>query len=408
MARKRRALSVSQIELFESCPWSYREQKILHRKTLDPDYFVFGRMEHAAVQAYINHLIREQREQDPAAAKGAFMAMVAEYREQISPGLLIPTLRLLESFARRFRLDLDRVWKPEAETCLTWDRKPCAWDDEDVGLRMKLDLTYVSSPTAKIIDFKTSWAIPTEAVLENSLQTRTYAMGLNAYNPDLQHIETENDYIRFGAKRSCGTFGPADHDETWALWLAISDRVERKLDAMRDERAWKPTPGSHCYTCLVRTRCPLLTANPPLGDLIITTEEEAVEAAARALVADAVSKAHREALKLWSDQHGEVAIGDQVFKYRPRSHVEYDTHAIVVAARELGIEPSAFMRIDSEEIKRKRFQRQYPLLLDEIRVHAIPDVRTEYRLGPKEERPHDQEEAEEVGHNRLDHAQGQE
>lgn len=152
-------LSVSKYEVYTECPAQFRlvypqafgDQPVLRAAA---DITAFGRIEHEAIEFYIRHLLDTKQASAPQDVDRVWLAFVAQRDGGVPPALTASVLHLLRQFAGRHRLDLDRVWRPEAELAVTHEGKPTEWFARDVFLRSKLDLPLVDGWDAQIIDWK--------------------------------------------------------------------------------------------------------------------------------------------------------------------------------------------------------------------------------------------------------------
>ena len=71
---------------------------------------------------------------------------------------------------------------------------------------------------------------------------------------------------------------------------------------------WAPSPGAHCSYCPRPNACPIFPQARRAGR--ITTQADAERVAAETIVADAIAKQGKDALKVWADVHGDIPIKD--------------------------------------------------------------------------------------------------
>lgn len=167
-------------------------------------------------------------------------------------------------------------------------------------IRGKPDLVQTVGPTAlEVIDYKTSWAMPTADEFAGTawqdgepigfagdFQTELYAL-LIAFGrfPDGLGLPGSYEHFRLAQRfpRYLRAEGIAER-EAWVSRKQLVDfrfDVELQLRRLRDvngaERRWQPTPGSHCGECPAPYECPLpahLRAESQLADADATTLEK--------------------------------------------------------------------------------------------------------------------------------------
>ena len=224
----RRPLSVSQYRTFAECPWRYREVYLRKAVTVTSPFLEFGRLEHAAIQAYVKHLVAARKDAAPEDVEAVWAAFVAQHPEPIPEEMWTEAKHLLHRFASGFRLEVDSVWDTEVEMALNWDGAPVGWWDEAVWMRAKADLVQVDSFTGDVEDWKTARVPLSERALQEDLQARTYAWALWRHNPKLDPIRVHFHYVRYGIRRMAVFYG-ADFKVTEAWWRQVSDQLEALL-----------------------------------------------------------------------------------------------------------------------------------------------------------------------------------
>lgn len=252
----------------------------------------------------------------------------------------------------------------------------------------QLDALFIEGEEADhaiVPDWKDTWALPPESEMSEGgyFQQRWYALLVLANYPSVQRVTTREFYVRFSSKpegkngqvktpvREATVYRDALPDiiEEFA---ALAERFDRAVQegrlpwdpeavdliergqAEQDPGAraelrreyqhlvgpWSPSPGKHCSYCPAPQKCPIFPSARGVG--AITTPEEASTAAAQLLVADAVAKKHRGALKAYAEENGAVPIKaakdpNRVLGFRPTTRVERPSRdAIERAIHEAG------------------------------------------------------------------------
>jgi len=356
------ALSASRARNFEECPWAYRETRIRKALTLPADPLDFGTLIHAAIQRYVDHLIETKQEFAPQDVPIAWGAFVAAQERPIPERMYHELHGLLETFAASFRLDLDRVWKTEADLAVDSDRNPTGFFDSNARVRGKCDLVLTDGLDAWVDDWKSARFVLRDADIAEDLQAQTYAMLVLALLPDVSAVTVRFRYIRYNYIAQA-TFSRRDADLTWARWQEIGARVDAAHEALTDEKAWAPTPGWACGNCAVVLRCPLAVAEqaPKVG--LVTDEEQATDAARRILVLEAAAKALKDGLRKRVESSGPVSTNGMTFDLYKEESYEYDTNRVIGFAKKHFIEPSTVLKVDTEALKRIG-KKEKPFFLD--------------------------------------------
>lgn len=186
----KRRLSVSQIRQFLDCRWQWKRTRLeLGEHELGggkSDPMEIGSIVHAAIEAYLRHLIQTRQDfapQDvPQVWQGFQAKYLLEYGDVIPLDLFGECKWLLERFAASYRLDVNAVWKTEAGLGMTWDGESCSDEDPKAGLIGYMDLVKVRDTWGEIEDWKTGRVLLPQRLMQDDLQTRTYAMLLGAAN----------------------------------------------------------------------------------------------------------------------------------------------------------------------------------------------------------------------------------
>jgi len=344
-------LSPTRARSYEECPWKFRETYVRKVPTLPNDLLDQGSLIHELLELMIQHLVQTKQTTAVHDISAIWDRFVAQREQAVPERMYAEAKRIVERFAGQFRLDLDRVWKAEAELAVNANGEACGWTDPDALVRGRGDLVLVDGPLGWVDDWKSGRVTKSSDALAEDLQARTYGMLLFRANPALQQVTVRFQYIRWGYTAST-IFRKEDIEATWKRWLEISARIEAALARLDDEQLWAPTPGSHCTGCPVVTRCPLgmVTANEQFG--LPTSAEQAEELAKRTLVLDAARKAINDNLKQWVEAAGPILAAGYSFDFQHDSSYDYDVYAIKGLADRHFIDPLRFLKVDSAALKR--------------------------------------------------------
>lgn len=344
----RRALSYSQVRTFSECKWRYREVVLHKAPTLRAPALDFGALEHEAIQAYLLHLIQTRQDFAPQDVPQVWDRFARGYVWVIPEDRWTEARRLLERFARDFRLEVDTVWDTEPRMAVSWEGEPVEWWDPRAWVRGRPDLVRVQGFVADVDDWKTNWA-PSPSIDEN-FQAQTYAWLLHLWNRKLDVIRVHFRFVRWNLVRSA-TFYEPDFKETEARWRQLSDQVEAAVAEIENEKVWAPTPGPHCVGCPVLLRCPL--GIPALGEpLGLPTDPAQAQAqAARLLVLDAAREPLREGLRAWVKTSGRVTVNGEAFDFYPSARWDYDIWEVVRLAKQHFVDPYLVLTVSAEKLK---------------------------------------------------------
>lgn len=228
-------------------------------------------------------------------------------------------------------------------------------------VRGKLDRAERHGTEGWVHDYKSSRSIPSEESYRDSFQRQFYALLLSRgvyAHPDERSAQEGLDPALYGERVAEGLsvvhtvehYPRYTYQETgelvnnrdtmnqaaiedflqWGVMPAIS-RLEDGLDTGK----WSAIPSSHCGICPARHDCPLPQElrdeyAPP------ETPEEAVEMGEWALFLENATKKIKGRLRAYVDEHGEFAVGDQVFGLHPRESRRVKDHDKLAAALRKG------------------------------------------------------------------------
>jgi hypothetical protein len=343
-----RALSVSQATAFYTCRWAYRELNIRKRPVARPEPFALGGLIHQAIEHYINHLIATQQEHAGGDVDVVWKALLASgfEGETVQPHQWAETRRVLEKFAGSFRLDLDAVWKAEAELAIDVTGRPRGWWDEDVMVRGKADLVLVNGRSGEVLDWKSAHVPVSEEALKEDLQARTYALLLHANNPLLEEVIITFAFVRFGIRRTA-RFYRRDFEATLAEWQEIHTSINEELKGKNlfDTKRWKATPGPHCGMCAAASVCPI--GEEAIRNVATLTYGDAEQLAERLIGLDAMREALRNKLKEYVKDKGPVETVGFRFDFFPSASYEYNTAQVERIAHQHFVDPALFTKVDT-------------------------------------------------------------
>ena len=372
-------ISVSQANDFsDGCRWAFRETRLRKQPTPRPVYLDFGTIEHAAIQKYLQHCIATGQEMAPQAVPALWREFVAGYPEPIPTAEVEALQRMLEKFAGSFRLDLERVWKPEAQMAVDIDRKPVDWTAPTAFLRGIADLVLIDGTVAWLSDWKTGWVPGTEEDLRRGLQGRTYATLLGAWNRKIETVHVTFHFLRLGVRRSM-TFRRQDMDETWAQWLALGEQMYAAMAERDDDKVWAPRPGPQCAYCEVAMACPL--GQTDLAAIEIVDEESAKQVAEALPAVEAHVRVKKDRLKAWVKARGPMQVNGGRWDFYKSEGLAFENVGRVMAlATKHFIEPTELVRVDTTVV-RKLAVKNRPFMEALEQEHLVKDAgRVEFKF----------------------------
>lgn len=228
-----------------------------------------------------------------------------------------------------------------------------------------------------VTDYKTAFAIPTEAEWEGDFQTVIYALAL-AFGETEYGLTLGADVEEFALHL---TFPRYLRDDGLARRSTIVNRQQlldfrldlehqlTRLEANLATGKWPATPGSHCSECVAVEECPLPRHLRPDSQMNLATIEDAMKIAEWIYVENERVKRARRRLKKWASDHGHrsIPIGtDREFAFVERE-VSVDLDRAEFAAQVEGAVAYG-TEVDLDKLTAKK-----------------PSTRFEERARPKEE-----------------------
>lgn len=182
----------------------------------------------------------------------------------------------------------------------------------------KLDLLLMHGDEAVVVDWKDTFGIPPESSIseEGYFQQRAYAKLVFDTYPRIQRVTLREFYVRYSSGKVQDRKGrPINPVREATVDRYVLPEIDGELNALveRFDRAhqvgvFKPTPGSHCSYCVRPTACPIFPKARRKGR--IASRAEAEQAAGELVVARAAADQAADALRKWSNLHGDVDVKD--------------------------------------------------------------------------------------------------
>jgi len=348
--------SYSALNLFEQCPLRFKIERVEKRKAPDSKPLRVGSAVHAAIAAYIRHLQETGLETDitwsDQAIEAAAAAMAKEKRaldadEWEEVGQIFQAFTTSHMFNPAQIAEVEKLEKIPLNGLAFW---------------AVIDLLEVEEGQAKLRDWKSSWAVPSQAEVERDFQLRVYAWTVHKlYGYD--EVRCDLEFIRHGAVRSV-LIGPEEIAKT-------EERILEDIEKIRAERDWAPTPGSHCTYCPWSSEC----------ELADSEDEDPEALAGHILVLEAQLREAQAKLKEYCNEHGPVTVGGETFGYLPPKDGGYtitDKPAFASALDSHGLDPWDYFNVNSTKLKSIRTAKKWRHVLADVEPLLERDISTKF------------------------------
>lgn len=324
-------------EMFSDCPyaWSQRYELGIPEPPTDP--LRTGQLMASVIEKYLAHLVEGKIPTDVTALPEIAKRVWAEHGAGLPIRVLDEVLRICTNYAASHVLDFERlvgveVWLPrKGDPDLVLAGKPV------VG---KVDELYLSADgrEAWIRDAKTNWAVWSEKVAREKLQARVYPVLVSHAFPDVELVRVTFDFVRWGIERTVELSRGEIEEEV--------DKLSALIELMQRPGARPATPGARCAYCAYTARCPVFKSmKAELTTFTPASEQEARAIAAELTVLDAATKQRKEALKVWSDEHGAIELNGIEWGHHESQKPAIDIRLLAAFLEEDGQEP-----LDSDAI----------------------------------------------------------
>lgn len=206
-------------------------------------------------------------------------------------------------------MPMDKIVYSELPMGLTYDLKPCDFDDPECAYRAIIDIVKYPDDDENdcdihIVDNKTGW----QMYAPDTVQLDMYTWMFNKHHPEAARIKRGIYFGRYGKFRwdRQTMHNYAALEQTFITMAHKTWDVAAQFPA--DGSPPAPCPGSLCGICNWAVGCP--AAQTEIGRYTITSQEEAEELG-RAYVAkkQEVSLLAKR-LKDWSSSAGDIQISD--------------------------------------------------------------------------------------------------
>jgi len=311
--------SYTRLATYARCPAAYKFRYIDEEPGKPTEALLRGQAVHEFAESYARHCLERRVETDLTAAE----ELMASYPDEVRAlcrdfadtttfdwGLIVADGQSVE---REFAVEL-----PNGAGVLVGRVDLVQWNEYDGSLI--------------VTDYKSGWAPPKPDECPPQLQC--YAWAMREVFPAASHVVA---IVRYLGNNTLHDWHLLDPRPDWALSLIT--RIE-------SDTRFLPTPSPQaCAWCDYTHLCPLVQADPPTT---ITDEQQAGECLAQIVATEARLTELRNALKAWTQEHGEViAYGKRagplapIWYERGEEYVPRDglrREQIEKALREVGID----------------------------------------------------------------------
>ncbi len=330
------ALSFTRAELARHCKFAFNQRYILKTPEAESPALQGGGYFHDLTHQYGVHL--SQNNHGGQDAEKALSMVVANVPEGVTYEVYNDIADLFVGWANRTVLQFPDKSRFETRLAFNQAWEPVDWMAEDVFLRMMIDrIDFVTDPI-KIVDYKTSRALQ-EA---KKLQQRTYAFGANlALGDKRQDFLVVEEFVRFGAFRE-EVLTYDEYGNVGDYYLKLAQEIEQWTDEMM-----QPAVGvcDWCGLCGYKDLCPKYKLEIADTDLDVRGMEDAAKLAEKVYVDEARNKLAKDVLKVFAEENGAIAFGDQEYGPVVGESVKWpDLEATVEALRKKGVATYDIMR----------------------------------------------------------------
>ncbi len=334
-----------------------------------------GSAAHAAIAALLTYCMDQG-----AAVSDIEDGLIREAIQKHLPHKILSEAGLVFEWLRLWR---DRFVLPnnvhgiEEKIALDDEYDECAWDD--ASYRGILDLNQVTNTHCIITDWKSQPHILPESELDKPLgsdvaeQFTHYAWLAWKLYPHLKTFTVRLWYLRYGfyqeTSRSLEDLVLYEHA------LMIKERKIAEIDN------WDPIPGKHCQYCDFIHMCPIALDLSP-GNPEVISQDQAVLAAQRVTVMEALVKDLKGKLKLYVNSNDDIVISDNwVYGYNHKTTKQVDVKEAEVILRDHDRELSEVANVDLKKYKKllKLASKEDPALEGELEDIMKDKHKTEFQ-----------------------------
>ncbi|TAL43264.1 MAG: PD-(D/E)XK nuclease family protein [Salinibacterium sp.] len=288
-------------------------------------------------------------------------------------GLVFQWLRLWRD---RFGIPKN-IFGQEQKLALDEEFEECAWDE--ASYRGILDLMQVTGSHCVITDWKSQPHIIPESDLHQAIGTDIaeqftfYAWLAWKMYPQLETFKVRLWYLRYGfyveSQRTLEDL------ELFEQTLMIKERKIAEIES------WDPIPGKHCQYCDFIHMCPIAQDMSPSNPEIIT-QEQAIRAAQRITVMEALIKVDKGKLKLYVNANDNVMIGENwIYGYNHKTSTTWKPGEVDPVLRDRGYQLADVANLDVKKMRKllKESAKTDPELAAKLEAISHEKHKTEFK-----------------------------
>jgi len=282
-------------------------------------------------------------------------------------------------WAERYQIS-KHIYGVEEKVALDEAFDDTEWDN--ASYRGILDVVDVNKKHCTVTDWKSQPHVMTQAELDAHEQLTMYCWLASKLYPHIEEYTARIWYLRYGFY--------AETKRTVKDLQLFEQTLMLKEQKILEISNWDPIPGKHCQYCDVIQHCPL-SQDLSVTNTQVISQDQAIDAAQRITVMDALSKELKARLKAYVKENDSVVIGDKwCWGYRSKASAVWDMQELLDVLMEYGHEIQEVASIDSRKLKKflKVATRANPGLESDIAQIQKTKVKTEfrgYRLGDAED-----------------------
>jgi hypothetical protein len=244
-------------------------------------------------------------------------------------------------WAERYQIS-KHIYGVEEKVALDEAFDDTEWDN--ASYRGILDIIDLNKNHLTITDWKSQPHILNQSELDAHEQGTMYCWLASKLYPHIETFTFRIWYLRYGFYAET-TRTPADL-EAFEQTLMIKEQKILEIDN------WDPIPGKHCQYCDVIQHCPLAN-DLSASNLQVISQPQAIEAAKRITVMDALSKELKGKLKDYVKSNDAVRLpGNWVWGFRSKESATWDVRDLAEILLEHGHEIAEVSNVDGRKIKK--------------------------------------------------------
>lgn len=352
-----------------SCLFRFYSHYVLPQPETSHPILAFGSFVHRVIEMYVTACLKRKEGADPVLAELAAQAAWAE-KPTVPPDVFADALNVVQRFAEGYEVPVDRVVGNELQLAADAHWSAVPYDSPDTRRRGRIDQLELDGQDARVVDWKTSRALPTATELKRMYAPRMYMLLVRAQNPKLRRVTVQIYYVRYHKTREV-VFEPSDTESARLEIEEAEKRVQVLLGRPNaaDPAAWPAMPGTQCGICGWVASCPRQAEVATRG--YVTTPEQAEKVAGDIVYLEQALEHKRETLREWVKVVGPVTTSNVRFAYRQESRWEFDVAKILKACQTWGIPAYEVLTVHKKRLE--AVLRQAPNLKAAI-AGAMKDV----------------------------------